>query len=155
APVPHEAGRAAGDRLPAGPARGHRRGAVVHARPGLPRRHPLEPRAAHAAGAPDAAAPLTLPRGQTGRGAAMWGVHPSRRPRMEVTLEGSSPAATTAGIMLLTRARQLGYRLAVSVVGNPDEVVPVTGPALLYAPVLASCGVGREDGSGATVVVPG
>lgn len=74
---------------------------------------------------------------------------------MEVTLEGSSPAATTAGIMLLTRARQLGYRLAVSVIGDPEEAVPVIGPALLYAPVLASCGVGREDGSGATVVVPG
>lgn len=74
---------------------------------------------------------------------------------MEVTLEGSSPAATTAGIMLLTRARQLGYRLRVSVVGDPDDVVPVVGPALLYAPVLASCGVGREEGSGATVVVPG
>lgn len=74
---------------------------------------------------------------------------------MEVTLEGSSPAATTAGIMLLTRARQLGYRLAVSVVGDPEEVVTVSGPALLYAPVLASCGVGREEGSGATVVVPG
>lgn len=74
---------------------------------------------------------------------------------MEVTLEGSSPAATTAGIMLLTRARQLGYRLAVSVVGDPEDVVSVVGPALLYAPVLASCGVGREAGSGATVVVPG
>ena len=74
---------------------------------------------------------------------------------MEVTLRGSSPGATTAGIMLLTRARQLGYRLSVSVVGDPEEVVPIPGPAVCYAPVLASCGVGREAGSGATVVVPG
>lgn len=74
---------------------------------------------------------------------------------MEVTLKGSSPAATTAGIMLLTRARQLGYRLAVSIVGDPDDIVAVVGPAVVYAPVLASCGVGRELGSGATVVVQG
>ncbi len=57
--------------------------------------------------------------------------------------------------MLLTRARQLGYRLEVSVVGDPDDIVPIPGPAVCYAPVLASCGVGREAGSGATVVVPG
>ncbi|MBX2796138.1 MAG: hypothetical protein KTR31_00675 [Myxococcales bacterium] len=74
---------------------------------------------------------------------------------VEVTLRGSSPGATTAGIMLLTRARQLGYQLAVHVVGDPDQVVPIPGPAVCYAPVLASCGVGRESGSGATVVVPG
>ncbi|MEZ4238154.1 MAG: hypothetical protein R3F59_18800 [Myxococcota bacterium] len=74
---------------------------------------------------------------------------------MEVCLRGSSPGATTAGIMLLTRARQLGYRLDVSVVGDLDDIVPITGPAVCYAPVLASCGVGREEGSGATVVVPG
>lgn len=74
---------------------------------------------------------------------------------MDVTLKGSSPAATTAAIMLLTRARQLGYPLRVSVVGDPEDIVAVVGPAVLYAPVLASCGVGREAGSGATVVVPG
>ena len=74
---------------------------------------------------------------------------------MHVTLKGSSPGATTAGIMLLTRARQLGFRLTVSVAGDPDEAVPIPGPAVCYAPVLASCGVGREMGSGATVVVPG
>jgi len=74
---------------------------------------------------------------------------------VEVILRGSSPGATTAGIMLLTRARQLGYRMSVSVVGDPDDIVPIPGPAVCYAPVLASCGVGREAGSGATVVVPG
>lgn len=74
---------------------------------------------------------------------------------MEVFLRGSSPGATTAGIMLLTRARQLGYPLEVAVVGDPDDILPIPGPAVCYAPVLASCGVGREEGSGATVVVPG
>ena len=74
---------------------------------------------------------------------------------VEVYLRGSSPGATTAGIMLLTRARQLGYRMDVHVVGDPDDMVPIPGPAVCYAPVLASCGVGREAGSGATVVVPG
>lgn len=74
---------------------------------------------------------------------------------MDVCLRGSSPGATTAGIMLLTRARQLGYSLQVSVVGDPDDIVAIPGPAVAYAPVLASCGVGRESGSGATVVVPG
>ncbi len=74
---------------------------------------------------------------------------------MEVTLTGSSPGATTAGILLLTRARQLGYRLDVTVVGDPEDAVPICGPAILYAPVLAGCGIGREYGSGATVVLPG
>lgn len=74
---------------------------------------------------------------------------------MEVALRGSSPGATTAGIMLLTRARQLGIPMSVTVVGDPDEIVSVPGPAALYAPVLASCGVGREHGHGALVVVPG
>ena len=74
---------------------------------------------------------------------------------MDITLRGSSPGATTAGIMLLTRARQLGYPLTVKVVGDPDDIIRIPGPAICYAPVLASCGVGREMGSGATVVVPG
>jgi len=74
---------------------------------------------------------------------------------MEVALRGSSPGATTAGIMLLTRARQLGDHLKVAIVGDPSEIIPIPGPAVLYAPVLASCGVGRQDGYGATVVVPG
>jgi hypothetical protein len=74
---------------------------------------------------------------------------------VQVYLRGSSPGAATAGIMLLTRARQLGYRLEVSVVGDPEDILAIPGPAVCYAPVLASCGVGREAGSGATVVVPG
>jgi len=74
---------------------------------------------------------------------------------VQVTLRGSSPGATTAGIMLLTRARQLGYPLEVLVIGDPDDILPIPGPAVCYAPVLASCGVGREAGSGATVVLPG
>jgi hypothetical protein len=74
---------------------------------------------------------------------------------VEVHLTGSSPGATTAGIMLLTRARQLGFRLTVHVVGDPEDILPIPGPAVCYAPVLASCGVGREDGQGAIVVVPG
>lgn len=74
---------------------------------------------------------------------------------MHVTLRGSSPGVHTAGILLLTRARQLGLPLLVEVVGDPDDLASVPGPAVVYAPVLASCGVGREEGSGATVVVPG
>lgn len=74
---------------------------------------------------------------------------------MHVSLRGSSPSTMTAGIMLLTRARQLGFPLTVSIVGEAHDVRAVHGPAVLYAPVLASCGVGREYGSGATVVLPG
>jgi len=74
---------------------------------------------------------------------------------MDVALRGNSPSTLTAGIMLLTRARQLGYPLRVAIVGAEGELTPVLGPAVLYAPVLASCGVGREDGQGATVVVAG
>lgn len=74
---------------------------------------------------------------------------------MEVALKGSSAGATTAGILLLTRARQLGLPLQVSVVGDENEAVEVPGPAVLYAPVLASCAVGRQHGYGATVVIPG
>lgn len=74
---------------------------------------------------------------------------------MEVVLKGSGPGATTAGIMLLTRARQLGLPLQVSVIADPNGHAPILGPAALYAPVLASCGVGREHGHGAFVVLPG
>lgn len=74
---------------------------------------------------------------------------------MDIVLKGSTPAATTAGILLLTRARQLGLPVTVRVVGEPDTRERVVGPALLYAPVLAGCGVGREDGQGALVIVPG
>ena len=74
---------------------------------------------------------------------------------MHITLSGSSPATATAGIMLLTRARQLGYPVSVSILGDPGDAIRISGATVCYAPVLASCGVGREDGSGATVVVPG
>ncbi len=74
---------------------------------------------------------------------------------MDVVLRGSMPGATTAGILLLTRARQLGLPLQVSVIGDPEASTPIPGPAVLYAPVLASCGVGREEGAGGLVIVPG
>lgn len=74
---------------------------------------------------------------------------------MDVALQGSTPSVITAGIMLLTRARQLGYKLDVSVIATQNDLVPIPGPAVVYAPVLASCGVGRELGSGATVVLGG
>lgn len=74
---------------------------------------------------------------------------------MDVALTGTSPSAMTAGIMLLTRARQLGFSLTVCIVGSEEDISPVKGPAVVYAPVMASCGVGRDLGSGATVVVPG
>lgn len=74
---------------------------------------------------------------------------------MDVALRGNSPSTVTAGIMLLTRARQLGYPLKVTILGDESTLTPVPGPAVVYAPVLASCGVGRDHGQGATVVVPG
>ena len=75
---------------------------------------------------------------------------------MDVVLTGSSPAALTAGILLLTRARSFGIPgMRVAVVGSPDEVTQVRGPAILHSHVLASCGVGRDLGQGALVVVPG
>jgi len=74
---------------------------------------------------------------------------------MHVALRGSSPGATTAAILLMTKARQLGLRVDVVIVGDPDDITPVPGPAVVHAPVLASCGVGRKDGMGGTVVVSG
>jgi len=74
---------------------------------------------------------------------------------MNIVLRGSLPGATTAGIILLTRARQLGLPIQVQVITPTEGHEPVLGPAVLYAPVLASCGVGREAGQGAMVVVPG
>ena len=74
---------------------------------------------------------------------------------MTVTLKGSSPAALTAGILLLSRARSFGLRIQVEILGAQEEISPVLGPAILHSPVLASCGVGRELGSGALVIVPG
>ncbi len=74
---------------------------------------------------------------------------------MLVALEGPSAAVLTAGILLMSRARNLGQRLRVEAVGDPDAITPVRGPALLHSPVLASGGVGRDLGLGALVVVPG
>jgi len=74
---------------------------------------------------------------------------------MDITLKGNAPAAMTAAILLITRARQLGFSQRVSVVGDAETMATVQGPALVYAPVLASCGVGREYGVGGTVLVPG
>jgi len=74
---------------------------------------------------------------------------------MEVYLRGSSPCATTAAILLMTKARQMGLHLFVRLVGDPSDIAVLHGPAVLFSPVLASCGIGRDLGSGATVVVPG
>src|ERR1700752_909694 len=75
---------------------------------------------------------------------------------MDIALRGSSPCATTAAILLMTRARQLGgMRMTPRLGGDPDDIVPVKGPAIVFSPVLASCGIGRELGSGGAVVVPG
>lgn len=74
---------------------------------------------------------------------------------MDVALHGSSPCATIAAILLITRARQLGMRLRASIVGDATDIASMYGPAVLYSPVLASCGIGRDLGSGATVVVRG
>ncbi len=74
---------------------------------------------------------------------------------MEVHLRGSSPCATVAAILLMTKARQLGLHLFVRLVGDPSDIAVLHGPAVLFSPVLASCGIGRDLGSGATVVVPG
>ncbi len=74
---------------------------------------------------------------------------------MNVALKGSSPATMVAGILLLSRARSFGQRVKVEIVGNPGDIGVVEGPAILHSAPLASCGVGREYGSGALVVVPG
>jgi hypothetical protein len=74
---------------------------------------------------------------------------------MTVSLQGSSPAVLTAGILLMSRARSFGRRLPVEIVGSETDITAVHGPALVHSPVLASCGVGRKLGSGALVIVPG
>jgi hypothetical protein len=74
---------------------------------------------------------------------------------MSVALRGSSAAAVTAGILLLSRSRRFGQRLSVQVVGDPLDVACVEGPAIVHSPVLAGCGVGRELGHGSLVIVPG
>ena len=74
---------------------------------------------------------------------------------MNVSLKGSSPATMVAGILLLSRARSFGQRVRVEIVGDPGDIGVVEGPAILHSAPLASCGVGRDYGSGALVVVPG
>jgi len=74
---------------------------------------------------------------------------------MAVALRGSSASAVTAGILLLSRSRRLGQRIDVEVVGDPREAAQVLGPGIVYSPVLAGCGVGRELGHGPLVIVPG
>jgi hypothetical protein len=74
---------------------------------------------------------------------------------MNIALRGSSPSTMVAGILLLSRARSFGQRIKVEIVGDPGDIGVVEGPAILHSAPLASCGVGRELGSGALVVVPG
>jgi hypothetical protein len=75
---------------------------------------------------------------------------------MNVLLRGSSPATMAAGILLLSRARAMGQgRIRVEILGDPVEIGAVEGPAILHSAPVASCGVGRELGHGALVVVPG
>lgn len=74
---------------------------------------------------------------------------------MNVALRGSSPATIVAGILLLARARSFGQRISVEIVGDPGDIGIVPGPAILHSAALASCGVGRELGQGALVIVPG
>jgi hypothetical protein len=59
------------------------------------------------------------------------------------------------GILLLSRARSFGQPIRVEIVGDPDDIGVVTGPAILHSPSLAGCGVGRELGHGSVVVLPG
>jgi hypothetical protein len=74
---------------------------------------------------------------------------------MSISLRGPSPVTLTAGILLLSRARSFGIPVQVEIQGDPNTITPVLGPALVHAPVLATCGVGRELGQGALVAVPG
>jgi len=74
---------------------------------------------------------------------------------MTVALQGNSAAAVTAGILLMSHARRLGDRLEVVVVGDPTDITPVLGPALVWSPVLASCGVGQRLENSAVAIIPG
>jgi len=71
-----------------------------------------------------------------------------------ISLTGNSTSTLVAGILLLSRSRSFGQRFDVAIVGDPDDIATVEGPALLWSPVLASCGVGSRR-TGARVVVPG
>jgi len=48
-----------------------------------------------------------------------------------------------------------GQRITVEIVGEANNITPVTGPAVVHSPVLASCGVGQKDRDGGLVIVPG
>ena len=74
---------------------------------------------------------------------------------MQVSLRGSSASTVTVGILLLTHARRLGERIAVSIVGDPTDIADVNGPAIVYSAVLSGCGVGRVPSSNALVCVGG
>jgi len=74
---------------------------------------------------------------------------------MNVALRGSSPSTMAAGILLLSKSRSFGQRMHVVIVGDPTDIGVVTGPAILHSAPVASCGVGRDLGNGALVVVPG
>lgn len=74
---------------------------------------------------------------------------------MMVSLRGSSPSTMALGVLLLSRARSFGQRIHVQIVGDPEEIGVVSGPAIVHCAPVASCGVGRELGHGALVVVPG
>ena len=74
---------------------------------------------------------------------------------MQVALRGSSASTVIVGILLLTRSRRLGERVAVSIVGDQGDAASVRGPALVYSPVLSGCGVGRVPKRNALVCVPG
>ena len=74
---------------------------------------------------------------------------------MQVAIRSSSATAVTVGILLLTHAKRLGQRLEVSIEGDPLDVAAVSGPALVYSPVLSGCGVGKVAKSNAVVCVAG
>lgn len=74
---------------------------------------------------------------------------------MNVLLRGSSPSTMAAGILLLSRARTFGQRIRVEILGDPVEIGVVEGPAIVHSAAVAGCGVGRDLGHGALVVVPG
>lgn len=74
---------------------------------------------------------------------------------MTVDLKGPSAMALTAGILLLSRSRSFGQPIGVNVLGDSTDLALVKGPALVHSWVLASCGIGRDLGAGALVIVPG
>jgi len=74
---------------------------------------------------------------------------------VQVALRGSSASTVTAGILLLTQAKRLGFPIQVAIEGDAKDVARVAGPALVYSPVLSGCGVGRVEKSNALVCMAG